>query len=655
VESKVPLTDANQKKEVAKVGDKPLEQGQDAADKARHALSLEATAKPGDKVVAKPEGAVGGSAAAYSDFLNASFDKASTTIRQTMAMLPSLSIEGAAGKKIDQKHTTTDSLDFSGFINAKFNEKEKACAPATASDLGGFSFITPEKKVEEIKGDHILTQAAAHLADSDWKKVMQAYDKATGTADAQNIADGAIHRDQSGKIDVIRQGDKTITSTADNGHMISSDAGDTVKNDANGDVEFHMQDGKFVGQLESGNRVVVEKDGKGNERLYLVDKSGKGISEVFEGESGEFKVIGKFENGNIVTSNSTVEQAGGIHKLAEQMAAKARETKTNQVLKFSDSIMAVTPNGRVIAAKKDHTTLVSISEGRYLVRNADKSWTIHEKGKAPVQLAAEDVRAILAAKEPEEEELIQALRAVINFGDTKTLSNTEGTSTIAISGDRMSGRMNEVKSTTDESGKTVVTGLLNGESQRIDTSAKTVEVAHADGKVDRVAVGPKGFKFTGKNYKYDSGKVTTSSGDVVTSNGVQMANGTQIHRDGSVDFTDGSRIKADGTVGESLIYSKKESERTTTQTADSKAASVAGYAMGKAGEIRGRAASGHATASDIASLEAAFAGLCEAVTALSGNCDPSTQFKLYTAKSSVSESISVGKAHLNDKPVGIAA
>ncbi len=651
----MPITDANQKKDVAKVSDKPLEQGQDVADKARHALSLEATAKPGEKTVLKAEA---GSSHAYSDFINASFDKASTTIKQTMAMLPSLAIDSDTGKKINQKNSTDISLDFDSILKKNCVEPtEKECKPATGSAFDGFNFVASKKVEEEADAKGIQTKAEFHLNKTDWDKAMAAFEKVGKPNSAQATADVSVHRDQNGKVDVIRQGNQTLAQTAEGGQLVMNEAGDVLQKDANGEVQFHMQDGKFMGKLASGRNIVVEEDEQGNKRAYILDAQGNPTSEVYEGESGSYKVIGKFENGRIVTSNSTVEQAGGINKLAEDMEAEAIRTKTNQFQQLRDGIMTVTPDGSVIAAKKDGTALISISEGRYLVRNADKSWTIHEKNKAAVHLSQGEVQEILKDKAPERRGMVQAIKALISFGKDQTLTNADGSSTITMSGDRMQGRVNETKAETDASGQTVVTGLVNGESQTIDTQAKTLEVKHADGKVDRIATGPKGFKFTGKGYNYDSGKVTTTSGDVITSNGIQMANGTQIHRDGSIDFADGTRIKSDGTIVESATYSKKESERTMAQAADSKAASVAGYAMGKAGEIRSRAASGHATASDIASLEAAFAGLCEAVTALSGNCDPSTQFKLYTAKSSVSESISVGKAHLNtgNKPVGVAA
>jgi len=664
----VPLVDVNHKKDVPKEGDKSLEKGHDVAHEARQALSLEAT-KPTPKVVVvveakvenKPESKPEAKTAStdYAAYISSAFDKASTTIQQTMAMLPGLSIENESGKQIDKTHSIDKNLDLDALmLNKAGSNHKKAEASETIS---GFTFNSGEKVQQFGDAKKQLTLAETKLSTGDWNKLSLAYDliDPSRKSKIESTAFGSVHRDGNGRIDDVRHnGQIDIRSKSE--LMSQNDAGEKLLTDLKGNLELKMdKDGRAEGVLKSGERFVIERNAQGKKQFYFLDAQGQPTSDVYVDENGHMCVEGKFVNGKIVTTESTLDQAGGVLKVAEAMKAEAARTMTDQFKRFKDGIITVTPEGTLLAVKQDHTSFMSTEDGRYIARGIDGSLTIYQDGKEPVKLSRAFVLKELASKAPQVLALHNAMKQLMSFGVNSVLTSADGRSSISVKNHALTGTMNEVASTTNSAGQTVNRGLLNGESQTIDTKNHSVAIAHSNGKIDKVEVSPKGdFKFEGKGYTYDNGIATTADGNVISQDKIKMANGTEYHNDGSVNYADGSKITASGKIINSSADLQSSEKVASQQAADSQASSAAGYALGLAGAMRSKAASGHATASDIASLEATFAGLCEAVTALSATCDLSTQFKLYSAEGSVSESLTLAYANMNDtsrQQVAVAA
>lgn len=637
-------------KETAKAADKPAELKNDSADHARQKLSWEAVKKPEQKdevktevkTEVKAEAKLSAVEQGYSDYLSSSLDKATSLIKQTVDLLPSLSIEDASGaKKIDSKYISSSKLDVNALISKNCETDSTKCAPAKDSILGEFSFDDSAKPAE-IK-TVMNSEAELSLSNEDWQKVLKTFRNkdAAQANQVETTAEGYVHRDKAGQADVIKSGDNTILRSSDAGQIIANAAGDKLKLDAQGNFEFKMVDGKFVGALESGNSVVIDEKG---EHAYIVDKTGKPTTKVFNSASGKFEVVGEFLGGVIVTTNATMGQPEDLTKIAADLEAKAVATGKIQYHQFANGIMSVSPDKTVVALQNDGTSMVSTGDGRYLVRDANKQISIHEKGKEPIVLSPEVLKSIREGKGGNRQELKSAITTLLNFGRTDVLTTDNGT-TLKLSNGAVEGNVKGALSTVVNDGVAVNTNLETGAVETVNTKDKTVEVKNADGTVDRIESRPNGkFTVKGKNYTYDSGKVTTAAGDVVTANNVRLANGTEYKNDGTVSFADGSKIMADGTYYSS---GRADGLRMVSAAAESQVSSKAGYAESLAGAIRSKAASGNATASDIASLESAFAGLCDAVRALSIDCDPSVGFKLYQAKGTVAESISTARANLN--------
>jgi hypothetical protein len=641
---KVPLAEVPSNKDAAKVSDKPAELNKDGADHARQKLSWEAVSKPEVKADNKVEAkkALTSEEQGYSDYLTSSLDKASSLIKQTVDLLPSLSIEDASGvKKIDSKYKSNSNLDVNALINKNCETDATKCAPAADALLPGFSFDDSAKPAE-IK-TVMNSEAELSLSTGDWQAVMQAFRSkdSARAGQVEQTENGYVHRDKSGQADVIKSGDNTILKSTDGGDIIANAAGDKVKRDANGNVEFEFKDGKFMATLESGNKVVIDEKG---EQAYIVDKAGNPTTRVFN-SANKFEVIGEFKGGVIVTTKETMGQPEDLTKIAHDLEAEAVRTGKIQYHQFANGIMSVSPDKTVVALQNDGTSMVSTGDGRYLVRDANKQISIHEKGKEPVILSPEVLKSIREGRGGNRGELKAAITTLLNFGRDNVLTTDNGT-TLKLTNGAVEGNIDGALTTAVKDGVAVNTNLETGVVETVNTNDRTVKVQNADGTVDTIEGRPNGkFRVKGKTFTYDSGKVTTAAGDVVSADNVRLANGTEYKNDGTVSFADGSKITADGT-----FYSSTKTDgnfRMVSGSTESQAASRAGQAESLAGAIRSKAASGNATASDIASLESAFAGLCDAVRALSIDCDPSIGFKLYQAKGTVAESISTARANLN--------
>ncbi len=633
--------DVPPKKDVHKEGDKPQEHAGDT-QQSRLLLSLEASKKPEAKVEqkAKPT-ASDESMAAY---ISSGIDKASSLLSDAVNMLPTLTID-------DKKPASSEKVDISSFLkeNCKADDKNETCK-VTPVDSGvkGFVFKAEKPLVEDKKVGATLSTAETKLSSNDWNKLFAVYDSQNPSKAGQveRTANGLVHRDSSGKTDVVRTAEGTLLRTTDGGQLNASDAGDKIKVGPDGKLQAAFdKDGNFTAVLDSGNRMVIEK---GSEHAYFVDAAGNRFGQVFNRKDGGFEVIGEYKNGKLIATNGEMHTKDGLAQIVEEAAAQAATSGKTVVVQADGGIVAVAADKSFVALQNDGSSIVSMPDGRYLVRSDKGELSISSPDGTTEQISKEFLDSIRESKKPEMLALRTAAEQLRKFSITHTLHGTDGKASLSMINNILSGTVADSFTTQQQNGVTTTTNLETGATQTVDTKNKTVENKSADGTVDRIEAKPDGkFRVQTKNYTYDSGTVTTKEGDVFSADHVRLANGTEIDKNNTVTMADGTTIRADGTY---TTQGRAKAEMVmAAKVAESKAQSMAGYAEGLAGAIRSRAASGHATASDIASLESVFAGLCDAVAALGMVGDPSVSYKLYSAKGAVSESISTSIANLTSK------
>jgi hypothetical protein len=638
-EPKVPL-DVTPKKDVHKEGDKPQEHGVDA-QQSRLLLSLEASKKPEHKPEAKA--ASKASDETMAAYISSGIDKASSLLTDAAALLPTLTI----GDKT--KPVSTDKVDISSFLkeNCKTDAKSELCKATTVeTGIGDFVFKTDKPLVEDKKVGASLSTAETKLSTSDWNKLFAAYDlqDPSKASQIESTAKGLIHRDATGRADVVRTAEGTILRTTDGGVLNASDAGDKIKVGPDGKIQFTLdKDRNFRAALEGGNSVVIER---GSELAYFVDAEGNRFGHVINRKDGGFGVYGEYKNGSLVVTDEEMKTKEGLGKIVDAGAAEAAKTGKTVLIQADGGIVAVASDKSFVALQNDGSSIVSMPDGRYLVRNSKGELSICSPDGSTEEISKEFLASIRESKKPEMLALRTAAEKLRIFSTTGKLQGNDEKASLSMVDNILRGRVAESFTTEQKDGVTTTTNLENGVTQTVDFKEKTVENKSVDGTVDRIEAKADGqFKIQTKNYTYDSGTVTTKEGDVISANHVRLANGTEIDGNNTVTMADGTTMRADGSYNS---QSRTRNEMVmATKAAESKAASMAGYAEGMAGAIRSRAASGHATASDIASLESVFAGLCDAVASLGMVGDPSVSFKLYSAKGTVSESISTSLAKLN--------
>ncbi|MFA7340220.1 MAG: hypothetical protein WC028_25795 [Candidatus Obscuribacterales bacterium] len=632
--------DVPPKKDVNKEGDKPQEHGADT-QQSRLLLSLEASKKPEHKPEQKATTkASDESMAAY---ISSGIDKASSLLTDAVAMLPTLTLDDTTKPK------STDKVDISSFLkeNCKADAKNEACKVTTVdSGFTGFVFKTDKPLVEDKKVGANLSTAETKLSASDWNKLFAAYDSQNSTAGSQveRTANGLVHRDATGKADVVRGAGNTKLRTADGGILNASDAGDKVKVGPDGKIQFSFdKDRNFRAALDGGTSIVIER---GSELAYFVDANGNRYGQVFNRKDGGFQVYGEYKNGNLVVTNDEMKTKGGLAKIVETASIEAAKLGKSVTVQADGGMVIVGADKSFIALQNDGSSIVSMPDGRYLVRNGKGDLSICSPDGSTQEISKEFLASIRESKREELRALRTAAAQLVQFSTTHTLHGTDGKASLTMNNNTLTGHVVDSFHTSQKDGVTTTTNIADGSTQTVDIKTKEVVNTDAKGNQSRIEAKPNGqFKITTKNYTYDSGTVTTKEGDVFSANHVRLANGTELDSNNTVTMADGTTMRADGSY---TSQSRGKAEMVmASKAAESKAASIAGYAEGMAGAIRSRAASGHATASDIASLESVFAGLCDAVASLGMVGDPSVSFKLYSAKGTVSESISSSRSNLN--------
>ncbi len=630
--------DVPPKKDVHKEGDKPQEHAGDT-QQSRLLLSLEASKKPEAKAEQKAKAANDESMVAY---ISSGIDKASSLLTDALNMLPSLTID-------NKKPASTEKVDISSFLkeNCNADDKNETCK-VTPVDVGatGFVFKAEKPLVEDKKVGATLSTAETKLSSSDWNKFFAAYDSQNPNKanQVERNNNGLVHRDSTGKVDVVRTAEGTMLRTTDGGQLNALDAGEKIKVGPDGKLQAAFdKDGNFTAVLDSGNRMVIEK---GSEHAYFVDATGNRFGQVFNRKDGGFEVYGEYKDGKLIVTNGEIKSKDGLAQIVDEAAIEAAKTGKTVVVQADGGIVAVAADKSFVALQNDGSSIVSMPDGRYLVRNNKGELSICSPDGTTEKISKEFLASIRESKKPEMLALRKAAEQLRKFSITHTLQGTDGKASLSNVNNILSGTVTNSFRTEQKNGVTTTTNLETGAVQTVDTNNKTVENKSADGTVDRIEAKPDGkFRIQTKNYTYDSGTVTTKEGDVFSADHVRLANGTEIDKYNTVTMADGTTIRADGTY---TSQGRAKAEMVmAAKAAESKAQSMAGYAEGLAGAIRSRAASGHATASDIASLESVFAGLCDAVAALGMVGDPSVSYKLYSAKGTVSESISTSLANLN--------
>jgi len=639
-EPKVPL-DVPPKKDVQKEGDKPQEHAGDS-QQSRLLLSLEASKKPEAKVEQKAKPAASDeSMAAY---ISSGIDKASSLLNDALKALPTLTID-------EKNPASTEKVDISSFLkeNCKADDKNEACK-ATPVDAGvkGFVFKAEKPLVEDKKEGAILSTAETKLSISDWSKLFAVYDSQNPNKanQVERTTNGLVHRDSTGKVDVVRTTEGTTLRTTDGGQLNASDAGSKIKVGPDGNIQFSFdKDQNFTAVLDGseGTRVVIDRK---TGTAHFVDANGKPFGQVFNRKGDQFEVYGEYKNGNLITTNGEMHTKDGLAQIVEEASAEAVRTGKTVVVQADGGIVAVAADKSFVALQNDGSSIVSMPDGRYLVRNNKGELSICSADGTAEKISKEFLNSIRESKAPEMRALREAAEQLRTFSITRTLRGKDGKASLSMINNILSGTVHDSFTTQQENGVTTTTNAEDGSTIKVNRADNTIKVISANGKINTIEAKPNGdFKIKTDNYTYDSGTVTTKEGDVISADHVRLANGTEIDKNNTVTMADGTTIRADGTY---TSQGRAKAEMVmAAEAAESKAQSMAGYAEGLAGAIRSRAASGHATASDIASLESVFAGLCDAVAALGMVGDPSVSYKLYSAKGTVSESISTSLVNLN--------
>ena len=400
--------DVPPKKDVHKEGDKPQEHGADT-QQSRLLLSLEASKKPEHKPEQKAKPTANDeSLAAY---VSSGIDKASVLLNDTLALLPTLKIEDKTITK------STAKVDIESFLkeNCGPEAKNKACsAKAVDSSIGVFQFKETAPLVENKQVGAQLNIAEMNLSKNDWNKVMEAYrsqvpDKA---GQVEHSAAGLVHRDATGKADVVRTTQGTVLRTTDGGQLNASDAGDKVKTNKDGKVEFTLdKDQNFIGLLESGNRVKIDK---ATGHAYLIDKNNVAYGNAYNAADG-FRYIGNFKDGNLEVSNESMTSTDDFGKMVEDLRRKAAKSGVTEAKRAADGIVAAAPDQSFIALKDDGSSITSMPDGGYLLRSKEGQISVCSPDGTVKILSAEFLHSIRESNRPELRELVIAAQKLRQF------------------------------------------------------------------------------------------------------------------------------------------------------------------------------------------------------------------------------------------------
>lgn len=650
----MPITDtAKNTRETAKPADQSTSHA-DAAQQAQAKLAADAIAdkqpKAGDKKSeAKPADN------SFIHMLEHGKGKLTSLLWDTANyILPPLTIihGGDAEKAVIKKEEGM--LDLTKLVSDSCSSGNSCKADSSVSKpsgLAGFEFV---KNQATESGDRQKMESFEKtlLSKADLAAVNQCFTEAQCKADSkQTLApilkdlgkDNLGHKNADGQVDAVRHGDTTVFR-GPNGEITTAELHGIISRlDKNGERIFQMApNGHFIGKMENG--LIADIDPSTN-TMRVLDKEGKPVTEIHNGKT--LAVIGKFQGGQVTmtTEEITSEQLPQTLRDLKELAKTSGEMQTRT---FTNGQYIVYPDGTVMGVQMDGTATLSVADDKYLVRKPDGSFELYTDGKAgPEKLSESEAEETLRHHHVDAAIISATLRRMRKYARCHQLDGDHET-TVSLDGDKIKSNVSGVMSTEQSETSVKTTDLQTGKVIETDLQSKTVTVDDGHGSKTTIQAeqNPQhGFKFQGTGYQYDNGKVTTANGDVFQNGDIHFANGNEYHKDGTTTFADGSTFQSyDAASRQSAQSQQVEAAR------KSQAVNMASYAEGLAGALRSKAASGHATASDIAALESAYSSICSAVMSLGAECDPGARVKLMMAQGDIGSSIDASLASLHNKP-----
>jgi hypothetical protein len=207
-------------------------------------------------------------------------------------------------------------------------------------------------------------------------------------------------------------------------------------------------------------------------------------------------------------------------------------------------------------------------------------------------------------------------------------------------------------------GPVVVEAAHSELKQVVDLKNNKIDIIGADGQKAGTIGSENGrTTYTTNDYKFDGTKTILNDGTRITDNAVMFRDGTNIHDDGTIEK---NGVNFDS-AGEVTSYSSGSGHNANGGSSEVGAENIArsqvSQAESIASSIRGRAASGHVTAGDIAALQSSMASLSVLVSSLAQFPDAGVLAGAVMAKDDVAGSMemALGALHTNHGQLSAAA
>lgn len=479
----------------------------------------------------------------------------------------------------------------------------------------------------------------------------------TKASDVEKLAIGDVHRDKNGRVDGIRLPDGTIKLISENGETTEvRPDGTQIRHAANGDFMFErFADGRIKkGALKEGGFAQWDEATKS---YIMTDRNGQIVARLESGKKTVAHLI--FTDNDIIVQNDIPDfhnNAGYLDGLRKQ----SLEAHRSFIHVTDKATIVVGADGTMIGAQKDGTTFISVGDDHYLVRNTDGSFELFGKGETSSQkFSKEQLKEMLLARHLKLWEINAIKFAMSEFARCHTIIGANNTKLTVNNGEvkvvsgatELNQRNLAIQATDTKTGRTASVDIGTGEAQTTDAQGHKTELTRNQNGEPIIH---------GAGYTAVGDQVQTDNGDHFVGRTIQMANGTQYDGQGRTKFIDGSSFNADNSVtardgtrissvAEQQQHQQQMTARQEMAVKEAQAASMTAYAEGIAGSLRGLAASGHASAGDLAALESAYSSICSAVMSLGDECDPSARVKLMMAQDDIGSSLDITLAAVSRK------
>ena len=626
----------------------------------------------------------------------------------TAAFLPEVAIVGAAGSVAGAVASAVG-----GFFSSKPADKQsdKAAVPATVKAAADaqyqqqlakhFGSVTESDKAFDYHdwlkqngcsdgGDacKVSPDAMAGLGISLTPVAPQKVETKDGKVNAFQTA--MTHEQWSDALAIVNRqaGSHLAVNSWDDGADKGQDKGSTVRDqtgkvthyDANHKVDW-TKDGDITTKYGDGGTITTVNSKTGD----ITMKDAQGHDMVQRDKNGKFTITPP--NGEPITLDPKTSDVNIGTRAAANLATNVFTEGDTKITLFREAIHQGALNANTVFGGKPHVEVgttyatigangigimvdiankaagISIDKNSVLLRDGQGRLSIHYKDGRPDQTLSADEQTKLLSGNSEDAQVLQKLNdMLITYIRTHKLNDGHGNE-IATDGKRI---------TEVHQGNTVVKvdaptqagaaatkftlSALSAPTQKIDLESHTDDVIGADGKLQAHLAQVNG-KTTVRtaNVYFDGERATTSNGTVIGAQGVSFADGTDIRNDGVVIDQYGTNFDNAGDVVPTQGTYKTDVAKYSDGSQETAAKSQVSQAEGIAASIRGRVASGHVTAGDIAALAGSMASLSVLVSSMSQFGDAGALASAVMAEDEVAGSMEMAMASLHSAPAVMQA